>query len=95
MKKFEAVDESFAENLVTWADIIRKTFYDDGVDEVISTRRLCHIVQTFSIFNDKMKSLDLCIARFDDDTKTAFLDLYTKVDQGVILNEETPEEVTI
>ena len=95
MKKFEAVDESFAENLVTWADIIRKTFYDDGVDEVISTRRLCHIVQTFSIFNDKMKPLDLCIARFDDDTKTAFLDLYTKVDQGVILNEETSEEVTI
>jgi hypothetical protein len=95
MKKFEAVDESFAENLVTWADIIRKTFYDDGVDEVISTRRLCHIVQTFSIFNDKMKSLDLCIARFDDDTKTAFLDLYTKVDQGVILNEETSDEVTI
>ena len=95
MKKFGAVDESFAENLVTWADIIRKTFYDDGVDEVISTRRLCHIVQTFSIFNDKMKSLDLCIARFDDDTKTAFLDLYTKVDQGVILNEETSEEVTI
>ena len=95
MKKFGAVDESFAENLVTWADIIRKTFYDDGVDEVISTRRLCHIVQTFSIFNDKMKSLDLCIARFDDDTKTAFLDLYTKVDQGVILNEEPSEEVTI
>jgi len=95
MKKFEAVDAAFAENLVTWADIIRKTFYDDGVDEVISTRRLCHIVQTFSIFNDKMKSLDLCIARFDDDTKTAFLDLYTKVDQGVILNEETSEEVTI
>jgi len=96
MKKFEAVDASFAENLVTWADIIRKTFYDDGVDEVISTRRLCHIVQTFSIFNDKMKSLDLCIARFDDDTKTAFLDLYTKVDQGVILNDELIiEEATI
>ena len=95
MKKFNLVDEDFAENLVNWADIIRKTFYDDGVDEVISTRRLCHIVQTFSIFKDKMKSLDLCIARFDDDTKTAFLDLYTKVDQGVILNEETSEEVTI
>jgi len=94
MKKFESVDESFAENLVTWADIIRKTFYDDGVDEVISTRRLCHIVQTFSIFNDKMKSIDLCIARFDDDTKTAFLDLYTKVDQGVILNDEPTTEDT-
>jgi len=83
MQKFDKVDDEFADNLVGWADIIRKTFYDDGVDEVISTRRLCHIVQTFSIFNDKMKSIDLCIARFDDDTKEAFLDLYSKVDSGV------------
>ena len=83
MQKFDMVDDPFADNLVGWADIIRKTFYDDGVDEVISTRRLCHIVQTFSIFKDKMKAIDLCIARFDDDTKLAFLDLYTKVDQGV------------
>lgn len=83
MQKFDSFDDAFADNLVGWADIIRKTFYDDGVDEVISTRRLCHIVQTFSIFKDKMKSIDLCIARFDDDTKLAFLDLYTKVDQGV------------
>ncbi len=88
MKKFDMVDEKFAENLVGWADIIRKTFYDDGVDEVISTRRLCHIVQTFSIFKDKMKAIDLCIARFDDDTKMAFLDLYTKVDQGVTFDGE-------
>jgi hypothetical protein len=92
MKKFDLVDNAFAENLVAWADIIRKTFYDDGVDEVISTRRLCHIVQTFSIFTDKMKSIDLCIARFDDDTKLAFLDLYTKVDQGVTFDEPTTEE---
>jgi len=89
MEKFEIIDSAFAENLVHWADIIRKTFYDDGVDEVISTRRLCHIVQTFSIFKDKMKSLDLCIARFDDDTKMAFLDLYTKVDAGVVF-ADTP-----
>ena len=92
MQKFDLVDESFAENLVAWADIIRKTFYDDGVDEVISTRRLCHIVQTFSIFQDKMKSIDLCIARFDDDTKLAFLDLYSKVDQGVSFDEPTTVE---
>ena len=92
MEKFSMVDEGFAANLVSWADIIRKTFYDDGVDEVISTRRLCHIVQTFSIFKDKMKSIDLCIARFDDDTKLAFLDLYTKVDQGVTFDEPTTEE---
>jgi len=80
----------FTQHLVNWADIIRKTFYDDGVDEVISTRRLCHIVQTYSIFNDRMKAIDLCIARFDDDTKEAFLDLYSKVDAGVSF--DTPED---
>lgn len=81
--KFGANDDEFVQKLIDWADIIRKTFYDDGVDEVISTRRLCHIVQTFSIFKDRMKAIDLCIARFDDDTKEAFLDLYSKVDAGV------------
>ena len=84
MNKFDANDEDFADKLVQWADVIRKTFYDDGVDEVISTRRLCHIVQTFSIFNNRMKAIEMCISRFDDDTKDAFLDLYTKVDEGVI-----------
>jgi len=88
MDKFGNADEDFADKLVTWADVIRKTFYDDGVDEVISTRRLCHIVQTFSIFKDRMKAIDMCISRFDLDTKEAFLDLYTKVDSGVIGNEE-------
>jgi hypothetical protein len=78
----------FTDNLINWADIIRKTFFDDGVDEVISTRRLCHIVQTYSIFNDRMKAINLCIARFDDDTKEAFLDLYTKVDSGVQFNDD-------
>jgi len=97
MEKFNAVDEDFADKLVTWADIIRKTFFDDGVDEVISTRRLCHIVQTFSIFNKRDKAIDLCISRFDDDTKSAFLDLYSKVDDGVLtadtpdVSDETPE----
>ena len=80
--------KNFIEKLVSWADIIRKTFYDDGIDEVISTRRLCHIIQTFTIFEDKAKSIDLCISRFDDDTKEAFLDLYTKVDSGVLINTE-------
>ena len=83
MTKFGAEDTDFVEKLITWADIIRKTFYDDGVDEVISTRRLCHIAQTFSIFKNRAKAIDLCIARFDDDTKSAFLDLYSKVDAGV------------
>jgi hypothetical protein len=82
----DSATEDFADKLVTWADIIRKTFYDDGVDEVISTRRLCHIVQTYSIFSDKSKAIDLCISRFDEDTKAAFLDLYSKVDSGEELN---------
>ena len=94
MEKFGETDAEFADKLVTWADIIRKTFYDDGVDEVISTRRLCHIVQTYSIFGDKLKSLDLCIARFDEDTKAAFLDLYTKVDDGVITQQPTEPSYT-
>ena len=71
--------DELAQNLVVWADIIRKTFYDDGVDEVISTRRLCHIVQTYAIFGKVDKAIDLCISRFDEDTKAAFLDLYSKV----------------
>ena len=91
MDKFDTKDDEFVQKLVTWADIIRKTFYDDGVDEVISTRRLCHIAQTFSIFKDKMKSIDLCISRFDEDTKVAFLDLYTKVDSGAQMEYGQPE----
>ena len=98
MDKFDIQDDEFVDRLVTWGDIIRKTFFDDGVDEVISTRRLCHIVQTFSIFTDRMKAIDLCISRFDEDTKEAFLDLYTKVDSGVIVDGEDTsedEEITI
>ena len=83
--------EEFTQKLIDWADIIRKTFFDDGVDEVISTRRLCHIVQTYSIFSDRMKAINLCIARFDDDTREAFLDLYTKVDSGVQFEQEEEE----
>ena len=80
MKTYGKVDEEFAKLLVSWADGIRKTFYDDGVDDVISTRRLGHIVQTYSIFNDRMKSIDLAISRFDEDTKNTFKELYTKFD---------------
>ena len=75
-------DEKFATDLVNWADIIRKTFYEGGVDEIISTRRLVHIVEAFSIFKNKMKSIEMCTNRFDLDTKTSFLDLYTKIDGG-------------
>jgi MoxR-like ATPase len=83
MKKYGAEDTEFAKNLVTWADVIRKTFYDGGVDEVISTRRLDHIAKAFAIFGDKMQSIELCVARFDEDTKVSFLDLYTKIDAGI------------
>ena len=91
MTKYKKVDESFADNLITWADVIRKTFYDGGVDEVISTRRLDHIVKAFAIFGDKMKSLELCVARFDDDTKASFMDLYTKIDAGINVGGEEEE----
>ena len=94
MKKYGAVDDEFATNLVTWAEVIRKTFFDGGVDEVISTRRLDHIVKAFAIFGDKMQSIELCVARFDEDTKASFLDLYTKIDAGVLTSEETDTEST-
>ena len=76
------MDEEFGKNLVTWADVIRKTFYEGGVDEIISTRRLVHIIEAFAIFKDKMKAIELCTNRFDTDTKTSFADLYTKIDGG-------------
>jgi hypothetical protein len=82
MEKFNCLDEAFADNLTVWSETIRKTFADGGVDEIISTRRLCHIVQSFSIFGDKLKAIQLCVSRFDEDTRDGFLDLYTKVDAG-------------
>ena len=74
------LDNDFCARLVDWADIIRKTFYDGGVDEVISTRRLVHIIRAYSIFGNKAKALDVCTARFDDETKMAFMELYDKID---------------
>jgi len=73
-------DADFCKRLSDWADIIRKTFYDGGIEEIISTRRLVHIVKAYSIFNDKEKAISVCVNRFDDDTKQAFLELYDKVD---------------
>ena len=75
-------DDQFTEKLVTWADVIRKTYFDGGVDEIISTRRLVHIVQAFAIFGNKMKAIEVCTNRFDDDTKNSFVELYSKVDAG-------------
>ena len=76
-------DENFCKRLVDWADIIRKTFFDGGVDELISTRRLVHILRAYSIFGDKAKAIQVCLNRFDDETKQAFMDLYDKVDTDV------------
>jgi len=80
MEKAGKVDEEFADKLTTWAEIIRKTFYDGGVDELVSTRRLEHIVNAYAMFGDRSKAIQLCVNRFDADTKAAFLDLYSKVD---------------
>jgi MoxR-like ATPase len=73
-------DDEFAENLIKWADVIRKTFAEGGIDEIISTRRLVHIAKAYTIFKDRNKAIELCVARFDEETKNAFLDLYSKVD---------------
>jgi MoxR-like ATPase len=90
MEKAGKVDEEFADKLTTWADIIRKTFYDGGVDELVSTRRLEHIVNAYAMFGDRSKAIQLCVNRFDADTKAAFLDLYSKVD----VNADSVAETT-
>ena len=83
------VDEDFAKKLVDWADIIRKTYYEGAIDDVITTRRLVHIVNAYRMFGDKLKSITMCISRFDEDTRNAVLDLYTKVDEGVHLETDS------
>ena len=85
-------DDEFAAKLVNWADIIRKTYYEGGVDELIATRRLVHIVGAYAMFRDKMKAITLGLSRFDEETKASFLDLYTKVDETAGVPEESEEE---
>ena len=86
-------DKDFCKKLVDWGDIIRKTFYDGGVEEVISTRRLVHIVKAFKIWKNKEKAIQVCVNRFDDETKQAFLDLYDKVDADVNFGEDDGESM--
>ena len=81
-------DKTFCKMLVDWADVIRKTFYDGGIEEIISTRRLVHIIRAYSIFQNKSKSIQVCLNRFDDETKQAFLELYDKVDADFSLTTE-------
>ena len=85
-------DIDFCKRLVDWGDIIRKTFYDGGIEEIISTRRLVHIVRAFSIFKDKAKAIQVCVNRFDDETKQSFLELYDKVDADFNLTVDQEEE---
>ena len=93
IKEFERLEitdqEDYVVNLVNWADVIRKSFFEGAIDELISTRRLVHIAQAFSMFKDKMKAIEMCVSRFDTETKATFLDLYTKVDAEAIA---TPED---
>jgi len=81
-------DAEFCKRLADWADIIRKTFYDGGIEEIVSTRRLVHIVRAYSIFGDKAKAIQVCVNRFDDETKQAFLELYDKVDVDFVMPSE-------
>ena len=94
----EMQEDDFVDKLVKWADVIRKSFKEGAVDDIVTTRRLIDIVKTYSIFNDKMKSITLCLERFDDETRDAFADLYTKVDAGASFEEdgsESNQEVVI
>jgi len=88
-------DSVFIERLITWAEIIRKSYADGAVDEIISTRRLVHISKAFSIFNNRLKAIEMCLNRFDTDTKTAFLDLYTKVDADATAPVEPKNDVQV
>ena len=92
MENLGCVDEEYAGKLVDWADLIRKTFYDGGVDEIIATRRLVHIVHAFAIFKDRMKAIAMCVARFDDQTKEVFMDLYSKLDEKVSVEDNLDSE---
>ena len=86
------LDEEFCENLANWSDIIRRTFRDGGIDEVISTRRLVHIIRAFAIWNNRVKAIQVCVNRFDEETKQSFVDLYDKIDAKVDLEEESDGE---
>ena len=86
-------DDAFIKKLVDWADIIRRTFYDGGIEEIISTRRLVHVIRAFSIFRDKAKAIEVCVNRFDDETKQSFMELYDKVDADVDFDKESDESV--
>ena len=91
-------DKDFVDKLVQWADIVRQSFEQGAVDEIISTRRLVHIAKAYKIFGDRMKAIQLCVSRFDNETKTAFMDLYSKVDvtvnpESAVVSPKLDEEI--
>jgi len=88
-EQLDCYDEEFVGRLVSWAEIIRKTFYDGGVDEIISTRRLVHVIRAFGIFGKRKKAIEVCVNRFDDETKQSFLELYAKIDASIDAPSET------
>lgn len=95
MVHYDCVDDTFAENIIKWAEAIRRTFDDGGVDETITTRRITHIVRAYSVFGNQQKAIELCVNRFDTATKLAFIDLYDKVAGGELEEPETPENDNI
>jgi len=94
MESHDVADDEFVDKLVSWSAVIRKTYADEGVDELISTRRLCHIVKAYSIFRNRLEAISLCIARFENETREAFLDLYTKIDSNQITAPADPQPLT-
>ena len=94
MKSQGKEDDDFASKLVDWADVIRKSFAEEATDEVISTRRLVHIAKTYGVFHDRIKSIELCLNRFDEDTKMSFLDLYNKLNADINKPEESVQATT-
>ena len=87
---YELKEDDFIDKLVRWADVIRRSFKEGAVDEIVTTRRLIDITKSYSIFNDKLKAVSMCLERFDDETKESFTDLYTKIDEGVSMEDLNP-----
>jgi hypothetical protein len=91
MEMYDVDDDDFGNKLVNWSSVIRKTYESEGIDELISTRRLCHIVKAFSIFHDRVDAINMCISRFEAETREAFLDLYTKIDAGILKADDAAD----
>lgn len=94
MEMYDVDDEDFVTKLVNWSSVIRKTYESEGIDELISTRRLCHIAKAYSVFRDRMHAIRMCVGRFETETREAFLDLYTKIDAGILKADDATAPLT-